>query len=59
MRNPVSLLELSVQLRSIWLLEMAAAVRLLGAIGGLDADAELLMNEATEGTPLEFTMNNM
>jgi hypothetical protein len=29
-RNPVSLLELSIQLRLIWLLEMAAAVRLLG-----------------------------
>ena len=27
--------------------------------GGFEADAELFMNEATEGTPLEFTMNSM
>jgi hypothetical protein len=32
-RNPVSLSELSVQVRLIWLLEMAVAVRLVGAAG--------------------------
>jgi len=40
-------------------LRVAVAVRLLGATGGLDGDAELRMVEATEGTPLEFTMNSI
>jgi predicted alpha/beta-hydrolase family hydrolase len=35
--NPVSLLELSDQVRLIWLEDTALATKLLGALGGVDA----------------------
>ena len=61
--NPVSLFELSVQDRLIWLDDAAPAVRFVGAAGvGVGVGVEVLLIWtifATEGTPFEFRMNNM
>ena len=45
--NPVSLLELSVQARLIWVVEMDVAVKLLGALGG--EHAGVVAPEVLEG----------
>jgi len=70
--NPVSLFELSVQDRLIWLDDAAVAVRFVGAAGvgvgvgvavgvGVGVGVVLLIwiIFATEGTPFEFRMNSM
>ncbi len=72
--NPVSLFELSVHDRLIWLDDAAVAVRLLGAAGvgvgvgvavgvgvgvGSGAVPVICTIFATEGTPLEFRINSM
>ncbi len=70
--NPLSLPELSVHARLIWVEEAAVAVRLVGAAGvkvgvgvavgvgvGLGVVPEICTIFATDGTPLESRMNNM
>ena len=63
--NPVSLFELSVQDRLIWLEDAAIAVSVVGDAGkvGVGGGVEIVLLIwtifAIEGTPFEFRMNSM